>query len=180
MIMSLKSYVLFFGFLLIFQVLADDCKAWFENLKISSENCLMECALAETDMRTFYCSERCAVLCDSSIKEKFLFNLSYIYLRLTNEERVLLTQHPKKMLEAYGLSVSAESQCLDLFKISKVNDVSDTCRHFIWSALLYQKFGYQFSKQVLDAHENNPRQSSKEKEMDLKNNELGLKTVRIF
>ncbi len=43
----------------------------------------------------------------------------------------------------------------------------------IWAALLYKKYGLDFSTQVLSAHEQNPRQTKAEKAMDLANNRLG-------
>ena len=52
--------------------------------------------------------------------------------------------------------------------------MSDACRHFIWSALLYKEFGSKLSVEILNAHEKNLNQASQEKAMDLANNRLGL------
>ena len=159
------------------RVLADDCQIWFENAGISSDSCLMDCTTAKTDMGTFHCPEKCAILCKTSIKKQFLFSLSDLYVELNTAERALVAKHPKKMLKAYQMTWSAENLCSTLFKKSDKNDASDACRHFIWSALLYQKFGAKFTQQVLNAHEHEPKQPLEEKTMDLENNRLGLKTA---
>ena len=78
------------------------------------------------------------------------------------------------MLSAYMLTWKAEKLCLSLFKKSRANDVSDACRYFIWAVLLYKKFGPEFSRQVLDAHEKDKEQPLIEQAMDLANNRLGL------
>ena len=78
------------------------------------------------------------------------------------------------MLSAYRLTWKAEKLCRFLFKKSRTNDVSDACRHFIWATLLYKKFGSEFSRKVLDAHEKDREQPLTERAMDLANNRLGL------
>ncbi|MDE0152099.1 MAG: hypothetical protein OXK80_06380 [Bdellovibrionales bacterium] len=160
------------------KVLADDCLIWFENANISDGNCLIDCSISRTDMRTFHCPEKCDVLCELSIKNKFLFHLSDLYVELNIVERALVAKYPKKMLVAYQLTWSAENLCSTLFAKSGVNDASDACRHFVWSALLYQKFGSKFTQKVLNAHESEPRQPLEEKEMDLENNQLGLMVAK--
>ena len=135
---------------------------------------MIECSIAETDMGTFHCPNLCPKFCQESSKERFLFNLSILYPGLTEEERRLSSKYPKKMLKAYKLTRKAEKLCLILYKTSQTNDESDACRHFVWSALLYNEFGLKFSKKVLNAHEKDPKQPLQEKTMDLANNRLAL------
>lgn len=77
------------------------------------------------------------------------------------------------MFKSYKLGWTAEKLCSQLFKESSTNDESDACRHFIWSALLYKEYGLDFSTTVLNAHEQDLRQPTQEKAMDLANNRLG-------
>ena len=127
-------------------------------------------------MGTFQCSEMCNKLCKASVKKTgyFYFTLSQLYPGLTKEERALVVKYPKKMLSAYRLSWKADDLCLTMFITSDMNDGSDACRHFIWAALLYKKFGLEFSQQILDAHEKSKTQPLVEQAMDMANNRLGL------
>ena len=160
---------------LIHPVAAETCQTWFKNTGIKKdEDCLLECVSARTDMGTFHCSELCVQLCESPEKERIIFNLSYLYPGLTKEERALSAKYPKKVLSAYKLSRKANDLCLTVFRASGTNDASDACRHFVWAALLYQKFGLDFSRKILDAHEQDRKQPSEEKAMDLANNRLGV------
>jgi len=72
----MKLNVLFFIFCFPLKILADDCQIWFENEEINGENCLIDCSVAKTDMKTFHCPQQCDVLCKTSIKKKFLFRSS--------------------------------------------------------------------------------------------------------
>ena len=151
------------------------CQNWFNDEEIKqTKNCIVECSIAKTDMATFHCPDLCPKLCQQSNKQRLLFNLSYLYPGLTEEERDLSAKYPKKMLKAYKLTRKAEKLCLTLYKTSDTNDASDACRHFVWSALLYKEFGLNLSEKVLNAHEKNPNQPIQEKAMDLANNRLGL------
>ena len=175
--MSFKNlfFVLFF---LSVPVKADECLKWFEREGIKKgEDCLIECAMIETDMGTFHCPEFCGALCKEQITERAVFSLSYFYQRLNPTERALIAKEPKKMLTAYQLAQEAEELCRNLFAENLRNDESDACRHFVWAALLYKTFGHEFSYKVLDAHEREPDQPSEEKSMDLKNNKIGLQAA---
>ena len=153
----------------------DECREWFEREGVQKgEDCLIECAVAETDMGTFHCPAQCEDLCKRKTNRRLYLALSRVYPTLTQAERDLVAKHPKEMLWAYKINWEAENLCLTLFEESKTNDESDACRHFVGAALLYKKFGRKFSKTILDAHETNPRQPVKEKAMDAANNHLGL------
>ncbi len=153
---------------------AGECNDWFKDRGLSQgKDCLLKCASTKVDMNTFNCPDMCSQLCKISTKESFIFELSSLYPGLTAEERALSGKYPVKMLKAYDLSWKAERLCSQLFKNSQTNDKSDACRHFIWAALLYKKYGLDFSTQVLSTHEQNPRQTKAERAMDLANNRLG-------
>ena len=158
-------------------VFANDCIRWFEEAKIKKDgDCLLECVSTQVDMSTFDCPGKCKDFCKTSGKEKFIFNLSYVY-GLTDEERALAAKYPSKTLTAYLLSRRSESLCSRLYKDSSSNDSSDACRHFVWAALLYKTYGREFSSQILDAHEQNENQPIEEKSMDLANNRLGQRSA---
>ena len=172
--MSFKILI-FILFFLSTPVKADECLKWFEKEGVKKgEDCLIECAMIETDMGTFHCPESCGALCKEQITERVVFSLSYFYQRLNPTERALIAKKPKKMLTAYQLAQEAKELCRNLFAENLRNDESDACRHFVWAALLYKTFGREFSYTVLKAHEQEPDQPSEEKDMDLKNNKFGL------
>ncbi len=45
----------------------------------------------------------------------------------------------------------------------------------MWSYYLNQEFGDKIARKILNAHENNPKQAPKEKEMDTHNNEVSIR-----
>lgn len=83
---------------------------------------------------------------------------------------------------------SCNEICLKIQKVkesemyfdSLQNDGSDACRHFMWSALLLKQFDATIANQILDNHEQTPSQSPEEKEMDSKNNKLGMDVGKIL
>ena len=153
---------------------AGECKVWFKESGLSKgKNCLLKCASIKVDMNTFNCPNMCLQLCKAPKKESFIFELSNLYPGLTAEERALSEKYPLKMLSAYKLSWKAEKLCSKIYKSSRTNDASDACRHFIWAAFLYQKYGADFSTQVLDAHEQDFKQDKTERAMDIANNRIG-------
>lgn len=153
---------------------ADDCETWFAKLKIKpGKECFLKCASSSTDFSTFGCENECARLCKSGVTTEFLFNVSDLYPGLTKEERGLAASEPKKTWRAYQLSWTAEHLCQKIYKYSRTNDESDACRHFVWATLLQIEFGTGFSTQILNAHEDDPKQPIQEKSMDLANNRLG-------
>ena len=103
-----------------------------------------------------------------------MLQLFEVYGKLTSHERRLLLKHPFKMINVYDLSVSAEKMCSELFPVNNQDDESDACRHFVWSALLYNKFGEDFSLKVLWAHEEGSINTEEQKAMDMHNNKLGF------
>ncbi len=157
---------------------ANECDTWFKtaNLKPGGQ-CLFKCADGKTNAKTFRCTNLCGRFCKNSLKEQFIFNISVLYPGLTKAERTLSALYSKKMLTGYRLTWKAEKLCLSLFKTSGTNDASDACRHFIWAGLLYKNLGPSFSAKVVYAHEKDPNQTEKEKEMDEINNRLGFQVA---
>ncbi len=56
----------------------------------------------------------------------------------------------------------------------------DACRHFIWSAFLYEQFGFWFSEQILYNFERNSNQPNWQLKMDMTNNLLGISTAKYL
>ena len=165
---------IFFLLIFSFYARADICNDWFKNANLKAgDDCLLKCVSIETDKDTFSCLEMCPKFCFSGMRKTLIFHLLAFYPGLTKAERALTAYYPKKMWQAYRLSWRAEKICLSLFKISGSHDVSDACRHFMWSALLYQALGYKFSLKVSYAHESDPKQTKEEKAMDTTNNKRG-------
>ena len=151
----------------------DDCENWFKSAGLKrGKDCLLSCASTAVDMGTFTCPNRCDDFCNEAYLTKSLFNLSQIY-GLTPAEKALAAKEPTKTLRAYVLSWKAERLCSELFKSSRTNDESDACRHFVWASMLSRELGLDFANQVLNAHEQDPRQPERERAMDLANNRQG-------
>jgi len=158
---------------------AEECSDWFKKQKIQpGKDCIMDCAMAPTDMGSFECSNQCDELCKSTYPPSYLFSLSELYPGLTDAERALVAAEPAKMVQAYKLSWKAEDLCNKIYLSSRLNDESDACRHFVWSSLLVNDVGEDFSKRVLNAHEQAKDQPEDQKEMDSHNNEVGLKAAK--
>lgn len=154
---------------------ADKCDIWFQKTGIQpGEQCLKRCVAASVDMGTFACNSRCEGFCKLPLKEKWLFKMTELYPGLTDAERKLAAKEPSKTLRAYQLSWKAEQICSKEYFNSRTNDESDACRHFVWAGLLSDELGSDFGEQVLNAHEQDPKQAGSEKAMDLANNRLGL------
>ncbi len=168
-------YILIFYCLPIRAFAAGECHSWFQRAQLqTSKDCLLKCVVAAVDMSTFHCPDLCGKLCKSSKKEHLLLKLSKLYPGLTGAERALVLKYPKKMLQAYKLTWESGNLCTTIFIVSNTNDASDACRHFVWAALLYKRFGFDVSVQILNAHEQNSKQPTEEKAMDLANNRLGI------
>ncbi len=158
-----------FGLLFLINVPAFACDDWFKKLKITdSKDCESKCVIAGTDMSSYMCPERCESLC----KKKVPGNVS-IY-GLTEDEIKFCTENKIDCLKAYKESWNAEKICLSIYPVGDTNDESDACRHYVWSILLSRTIGEKKAEDVLNAHENNPREPKNQQAMDLANNRLGL------
>ena len=154
--------------------LSNDCVRWFDNAKIKKDkDCILKCSSTAVGMDTFDCPSKCDKLCKIPKKNVFLLLLSKLHFGLSEAERNLISKYPDRMYNSYLESWNAEDLCGRLYSESATNDESDACRHYIWAALLYKKFGNEFSSKVLDAHEQDEKQLEIEKRMDSANNRSG-------
>lgn len=150
------------------------CLDWFNRAKIElgSKDCELSCATLKTDMGTFICPSLCDELCkpigNKSLLSKFVF-----YPGLTEAEKALVINNPKNAFVVYKLKGRAEDSTERNFPIQDLNDESDAFRHFVWAGLLTKELGRTEAKRYLDAHEANPLQSERERQMDTFNNERG-------
>lgn len=155
-----------------------ECVEWFKrsNVKPGSQDCEITCSTLITDMGTFTCPDQCEILCkpkeDESLLSKFV-----LYPGLTQAEKELVANNPKQAYAVYKLKGAAEDSTDRNFPNQDLNDESDAFRHFVWSGLLTMELGRKKAKEYLDAHEANPLQSDREKQMDLFNNERGQSTA---
>ncbi|PIT99833.1 MAG: hypothetical protein COT74_08590 [Bdellovibrionales bacterium CG10_big_fil_rev_8_21_14_0_10_45_34] len=151
-----------------------DCVDWFRGSKLEtgSKNCELNCATLMTDMGTFMCPNQCDELCKPKEKGSLLSKLVF-YPGLTQAEKELVVKNPKQAYSVYKLKGRAEDATNRNFPNQDLNDESDAFRHFVWAGLLTKELGRQKAKEYLDAHETNPLQSNREKQMDIFNNERG-------
>jgi hypothetical protein len=151
---------------------AYSCEDWFKALKIKdSKGCEEKCRTSETDMATYMCPQQCDILCKNLNKP---IEKDSNFYDLTDDEIAFCKKNPISCAKAYKLSWEDEKICMSIYIRSSTNDESDACRHYIWSLLLSKDLGVENARKILNAHENNPKQNVNEKEMDLKNNELGI------
>jgi len=155
-----------------------ECVDWFNRSKVTagSHDCKVTCSMLITDMGTFTCPDQCEILC-KSIKDESLLSKFVLYPGLTQAEKELVASNPKQAYAVYKLKAAAEDSTDRNFPNQNLNDESDAFRHFIWSGLLTKELGRKKAKDYLDAHEANPLQSDREKQMDLFNNERGQSTA---
>lgn len=149
-----------------------DCIKWFiESGTKQGTNCELNCSIVETDLNTYFCSNQCSNLCKLDLKTE-PEPPPNIY-GLTDDEIKICKRDPVLCAQAYKQSWEAESLCEEIYIKSSVNDESDACRHFIWAALLTNSHGQKIATEILDAHENNPKEPLDQKAMDLANNRAG-------
>jgi hypothetical protein len=155
---------------------ADVCDDWFEKsgIKQTDADCLLKCSSLPVGMGTFYCTKECYNLCSKiPISDKLIFKFAY-YPGLTDAEKALITKSPDKALHVYQQMRIAEERTDKYFPKGLIDDESDAFRHFVWACLLYKELGSSDAQLFLDAHENNYRQPTEQKAMDLANNRAGL------
>ncbi len=151
-----------------------DCLNWFRSAKLQSgsKDCKLKCAALVTDMGTFMCPDQCDLLCKSDDQTTVLGKLIY-YPGLTPAEKKLVEKNPKDALVVFIQKTRAEWSSSRNFPDQGLNDESDAFRHFIWAGLLTKELGAEKAKEFLEAHEADPDQPQKERQMDLYNNGRG-------
>lgn len=165
---------LFLSFLFI-SLSTSACENWFKDLKITNrKTCSSVCRIAKTDMSSYLCPSQCDQLCKTVGKKSINKNDPNFY-DLTDDEMALCKSDPVVCASVYLYGQLAEKKCHEIYNVSDHNDESDACRHYMWSFYLLKNFGEKQAKAFLNAHENNPKQNPKEKDMDISNNEISIK-----
>lgn len=155
---------------------ASVCSDWFSAKKIQKgDGCEMACSIAPVDMSSFACHNECSKLCKSG--DDISYSLLKMY-GLTEDEINICDKSPIDCITGYKDSLLSEHLCEQIYFKSRTNDESDACRHFAWSMYMSNSLGTDRALAILNAHENNPREPSEERSMDLANNRLGILTYQ--
>ncbi len=165
-----------FFLIILTTIAADDvCEKWFieAGLKANQKGCVQKCSSTMVDMGTFTCPDECEDLCKSTVLDKVLEPFSYVK-GLTEGDRAEIAKYPKDALIVYEAKIKVDSLTEKVFGKAGKNDESDAFRHFVWAGLLVKELGKERAETFLAAHEQDPDQPKKEKEMDLINNKLGV------
>jgi len=187
---QLNSKNMFVGFFLFFSLITPgalaqydeahetECESWFKSSKlvVGSKNCELSCASLKTGLDTFMCPNQCTNLCKADshnpLLSKFIF-----YPGLTPAEKILIEKNPKAALVVFIQKIRAEKSTNRNFPDQGINDESDAFRHFVWAGLLTKELGVSKAKLFLDAHESDPVQPKKERQMDIHNNNRGQRAA---
>jgi hypothetical protein len=93
-------------------------------------------------------------------------------VEISDEEAVLISRYPARALHI--LKITREAQHISKRKKSeKENFPDDAFKHIYWSYHLSRTFGSEFAKEITDAHETLPNNTTRERQMDFHNNEVG-------
>ena len=91
---------------------------------------------------------------------------------LNQTEAELFSQHPLKVVKL--LQIKREARRVSERVGRHYFDIpEDAYRHILWSFKLTKEFGAEFAEKVTDAHEADLSLDTRDKVMDIKNNELG-------
>ncbi len=98
---------------------------------------------------------------------------------LTPAEKVYLISHPQYIsIIRENTNKSFNISRKKFPNLRRHNDRGDAFRHCYWAALLARDIGYHNAKKFTTAHENYSLNPSKERAMDLYNNNIGLEVGR--
>lgn len=172
---NVQIKLVYFIFLFTLSPSSNACEKWFNNLNIKDhQKCESICRTSITDMSSFGCVNECNKLCKKLTKNpETLYGIENMYA-LTDDEISFCKKNKINCIKAYKESWNAEKICLSIYPTSNTNDESDACRHYVWAILLSREIGEKDAATVLAAHENNPRELQEQKDMDTKNNQIGL------
>jgi hypothetical protein len=150
----------------------DRCIDWFKNGKIeqNTTNCETRCSILPVDMGTFDCPARCDQFCKATEPKHATTYLPGV----TRGDRKMIAKYPADSIKVYEAKERVEKLTKKLFGKEGKNDESDAFRHFVWAALLTKELGREKAEEFLRAHEDEPLQPAKEKEMDDANNKIGV------
>jgi len=164
-----------FVFVFIIQNIFADCGEWFVNQKLKSGNseCLLQCQIADVNMGTFDCPQKCESLC-KKIQEEYSGPINMITIRLCEAEKYLIKKAPSQAYDIYSARKNAFDKTEEVFTENNEDDQSDAFRHCFWSGSLIKSLGKKTAKQWLNAHESCSK-NLKASEMDYFNNAQGIK-----
>jgi hypothetical protein len=115
------------------------------------------------------------------LEDAALKMLGYIgsqYPTLNAKERDLVKKRPIDSAIVFYNAMIAEKSAEKIYPNSAENGKSDAFRHYVWAGLLTRDLGETTAREFLSAHELNPKQPVIEKEMDMFNNEHGIRSAR--
>jgi hypothetical protein len=103
-------------------------------------------------------------------------------LRHNEAELDVAISYPVKTVRAKDLTAQVFQLVPNVFPESRSmrDDEADAFRHCLWSAYLASDLGSEFAKRFTDAHENIPSNPENEVNMDLNNNDVGLKIGQVY
>lgn len=119
---------------------------------------------------------------ESILKDSIIRNSKYWYGgQLTPAEQKLIEEHPFAALNGFVQAQRAVTMTELHFLRSAGDDESDAYRHFVWAGLMTQQLGESLARQILEAHEQMPKNVSaseiKSSEMDKYNNAKGIQAA---
>lgn len=100
-------------------------------------------------------------------KTAALFNIE-----LTDQEAEVISNHPSMVPNMIRVTRDAKNKSVAYRKADR-SFPEDAFRHVYWSYHLTRQLGAELAKQITDAHETAPGNTSKERSMDYHNNEVG-------
>lgn len=152
---------------------ANECLGWFlrSGLTPKTNDCELKCSVTPVDLGNFSCPSQCSDLCSKSLADHVL---AYVP-RLTEGDKAIVAKMPYEAYKVFVAKEKVDKLTSQVFKNPGRKDESDAFRHFVWSVLLVQEIGTDKARMFLEAHEIDTTQSNQEKEMDLFNNDQGIK-----
>lgn len=100
-------------------------------------------------------------------KTAALFNIE-----LTDQEAEVISNHPSMVPNMIRITREAKNKSVTYRKADR-SFPEDAFRHVYWSYHLTRQLGPELAKQITDAHETAPGNTTKERSMDYHNNEVG-------
>ena len=161
------------------------CGPWLQsrintqNRNFSSPDCSLRCITASTTPHTKHCPQVCLNYCSAFLPPQPTF--PQYTTPLIAEEWTFVLTHPIQAAQVYRFGMKAHNICNQFFgsfNPEKESGIHNACSHFIWSALLYNQFGFWFSEYISFMHEQYPNQPLLQKKMDITNNHLGMNTAK--
>lgn len=105
--------------------------------------------------------------------QKDIANTAALFnLELTDQEAEVISNHPSMVPNMIRITRDAKNKSV-AYRRADRSFPEDAFRHVYWSYHLTRQLGPELAKQITDAHETAPGNTSKERSMDFHNNEVG-------